>query len=64
MSQDELSESFSKLSAGENPIGKPKGNDSESTSASKPAKENRRAVEKAAILERIKRLTKDPEQSE
>ncbi|KAG2186409.1 hypothetical protein INT43_002847 [Umbelopsis isabellina] len=63
MSQDELSESFSKLNAGEDFSEKPQGNDTEVTTATKSAKENRRAVEKAAILERIKRLTKDPEQN-
>lgn len=64
MSQDELSESFSKLNAGETSSETLKGNETEAASASKTDKKNHRAVEKAAILERIQRLTKDPEQSE
>jgi hypothetical protein len=63
MSQDGLSESFSKLNTSETSSNSPEGKDNDSTPVTKAGKENRRAVEKVSIQDRIKRLTKDPEQS-
>jgi hypothetical protein len=59
MQQDTLSESFSKLSTNEET---PK-DDTHNETDKKSVKSNPAAVDKVAMAERLKRLTKDPEQS-
>jgi len=59
MQQDTLSESFSKLSTNEET---PK-DDTHNETDKKSVKSNPAAVDKVAMVERLKRLTKDPEQN-